>query len=361
MVHPAVLSHTAAFSCLITPNGKCHSQYRPQNPNQMVQMGYLRIYIYFQFQSISKPSEAAAWRGKSPHHSNSCGSGIHFWMMPSQNLEVAWGRVSTHIWRKRWNKSIGKSMEVLMKHFLYWIVIRTQYTFQPPTLQPFSIIFDLIAIHCRHSRLAHDLDVVQALGALPAPRGHRSCRAPKVHPEKLRGCFSMFVVGWMLYHTICLKDLQISVWNFNFQSCHEFKYLSCCHACAPEKLWYPDMASARSDILKMPMRRMTSFLANQTLGSDPSCIWEWLDSARVGLLGWIFWLFFWRLHRQLFPLRYAHYKDDIVLVSRCTCNPFTGYGAKLDWEIDWCCYVLLLAPWRWLYFILYVQELFQTF
>lgn len=295
MVHPAVLSHTGCF--FLPHHFRMESVIH--NIDHKTQIRWFKWDIYFQFQSISKPSEAATWCGKSPHHSNSCGSGIHFWMMPSQNLEVAWGRVSTHIWRKRWNKSIGKSMEVLMKHFLYWIIIRTQYTFQPPTLQPFSIIFHLIAIHCRHSRLAHDLDVVQALGALPAPRGHRSCRAPKVHPEELRGCFSMFVVGWMLYHTICLKDLQISVWNFNFKSCHAFKYLSCCHACAPEKLWYPDMASARSDILKMPMRRMTSFLANQTLGSDPSCIGiGWIPPCWASRMDFL--IVFWRLHRQLF-------------------------------------------------------------
>lgn len=121
MVHPAVLSDTAAFSCLITSEWKASFTISTTKPKSDGSNGISTSNI-FQFQSISKPSEAAAWCGKPPHHSNSCGSGIHFWMMPSQNLEVAWGRVSTHIWRKRWNKSIGKSMAVLMKHFLYYTV-----------------------------------------------------------------------------------------------------------------------------------------------------------------------------------------------------------------------------------------------
>ena len=94
------------------------------NIDHKTQIRWFKWDIYFQFQSISKPSEAAAWCGKSPHHSNSWktndGSGIHFWMMPSQNLEVAWGRMSIHIWRKRWNENLGKSLELLMKHFLNW-------------------------------------------------------------------------------------------------------------------------------------------------------------------------------------------------------------------------------------------------
>lgn len=165
----------------------------------------------------------------------------------------------------------------------------------------------------------------------------------------------MFVVGWMLYHTICLKDLQISVWNFNFQSYHEFKYLSCCHACAPEKWWYPDMAS-----LCQERHLENADEADDILSCKPDIgKWPKLHLGMVGLfglghvgpLGWIFWLLS-DCFLTAVALRYAHYKDDIVLVSRCTCNPFAGYGAKLDWEIDWCCYVLLLAPWRWLYFIL---------
>ena len=116
------------------------------NINHKTQIRWFKWDIYFQFQSISKPSEAAAWCGKSPHHSNSCGSGIHFWMMPSQNLEVAWGRVSTHIWRKRWNKSIGKSMAVLMKHFLYWIIIRNYTVHISTTNSP--TIFHHFWPHC---------------------------------------------------------------------------------------------------------------------------------------------------------------------------------------------------------------------
>lgn len=43
----------------------------------------------------------------------------------------------------------------------------------------YSLLDDALAESGGGVRLAHDLDVVQALGALPAPRGHRSCRAPK--------------------------------------------------------------------------------------------------------------------------------------------------------------------------------------
>lgn len=119
------------------------------NIDHKTQIRWFKWDIYFQFQSISKPSEAATWCGKSAHRSNSwktnSGSGIHFWMMPSQNLEVAWGRMSTHIWRKRWNKNIGKSLELLMTHFLYWIIIRTQFNHQ---LSNHFLSCSIIFYHC---------------------------------------------------------------------------------------------------------------------------------------------------------------------------------------------------------------------
>lgn len=46
----------------------------------------------------------------------------------------------------------------------------------------YSLLDDALAESGGGVRLVHDIDVVQALGALPGPRGRRSCRAPKERP-----------------------------------------------------------------------------------------------------------------------------------------------------------------------------------
>ncbi|CAK9020561.1 unnamed protein product [Durusdinium trenchii] len=46
----------------------------------------------------------------------------------------------------------------------------------------YSLLDDALPQSGGGVRLAHDIDVVVALGAIPAPRGHRSCKVPKERP-----------------------------------------------------------------------------------------------------------------------------------------------------------------------------------